>query len=117
MVQTYRKALDAKGLEIFDEVPIPWSTNGATRKILRFEVNPGVFKPFGANGKVTSLYDSVAKAKRYCGKLGHVVELDFDDCIKVGITSEQAMVHCEARMLFWGQEADRLQKEMKKVNG
>jgi hypothetical protein len=71
------------------------------------ETAPG-YKPFGTNGKVVSLYDSAAKAARYCGKNGYVIEMDPADCRKVGASIAEQQRHCEERMLFWGKEADRL---------
>lgn len=73
----------------------------------------GEFKPFGTNGKVCSVYDSEAKAKRYAGKDGYVAEVDLDDARRLGVDLTAQLIHCENRMLFWAAEADRINKELK----
>ena len=122
MCQTYECAKDENGEHIIIETPNQWFREGIhqeryrTSKRCKMQKAEGKFRAFGANGKVVSSYDSAAKAARYCGKEGHVIELNSDDGLKVGVSIEEQMEHCEDRMLFWGQEADRLQAEMRKVN-
>lgn len=116
MCQVYEYEKDAEGKVIYCDVPNSWALfAGAPVTIKRpksVKVE-GKFRAFGAHGKVVSLYDSPAKAKRYCGKEGHVVEMDPDDCRRLEVTLEEQMTYCENRMLFWAAEADRLQKEIR----
>lgn len=108
MMQCYKYATDADGNQIFDYVTEPWGTRKAYRQVK----DEGKFRAFGTNGKVVSAYDSAATAARYCGKEGFVIEIDPLDGRKIGETLEKQLVHCESRMLFWAQEADRINKEL-----
>jgi len=126
MRQVYDYEKDADGKIIYYEQPNPYyregaypQGNGAPKTISRpkYVKVEGKFRAFGNNGKVVSLYDSPGKAARYCGKEGYVAEMDPADCRKYNCSVEEQLVHCENRMLFWGQETTRLENELKNING
>lgn len=108
MVAEWEFVRDELGNIVYEDRPSTWNPS-IIHKVAKQQLS-GKFKEFGANGKVVSLYDSPAKAARYCGKNGHVVEMDPADCRRVNCSLEEQFVHCEERMLFWGQEADRIKK-------
>lgn len=119
MRQVYEYLKDDEGKVICFDVPNPYEHYAGAPKTIKRPKSvlvKGKFSAFGANGKVVSLYDSPGKAARYCGKDGYVAELDPADCRKYTATVEEQFAHCEARMLFWGIEADRLKKEMLLIN-
>lgn len=111
MQQVYEIVKDSEGKPVYHQVPNRWGEGTVSR--VQYAKAEGKFKAFGANGKVCSLYDTPAKARRYCGKEGHVVEMDPADCRRVDCTPQEQLEHCEARMLFWAKEADRIQQELR----
>lgn len=116
MCQVYKHVVDENGAPVYErQMYNSMRTDGTQGYYDRVKMVPdeGVFRGFGANGKVISVYDSAAKARRYCGKSGFVMELDPADGIRVGCSPEEALQHCEDRMLFWAKEADRINQELR----
>ena len=116
MCQIYENVLDYANKPVLEDI-VYMRGDGSTyiQQKYKRQKAEGRFRAFGANGKVVSLYDSEAKARRYCGEEGYVAEIDPADCRRAGASLEEQFLHCEARMLYWGMEADRLKKEMSGV--